>query len=100
MTSSIRSGCILETDSSRETGGGMRSTDALWTITLDGEADDTFERLLGELKGYVVEFHDEGGETLDGIVIDAHLLQPTDEDGNPAGLPRRLEKPPVRVHVY
>ncbi len=77
----------------------MGSENAVWSITLVGEADQTFERLLHELSGYVVEVERMDGRRFDAVLIDAHTFQPVDEDGNP--VEKRQEIGRLQsVHVY
>jgi IS1 family transposase len=77
----------------------MGGIDAAWKITLFGEADQTFERLLSELSGYVVEVERTDGRRLDAVLIDAHTFQPVDEDGNPIEKPTEIRRV-QSVHVY
>lgn len=76
----------------------MRS-DGVWTITLDGEAKDTYQRLLHELRTYVVEVSTPDGETFDAILVDASSYRPVDDEGNRLADVRRVFRP-TSVHVY
>lgn len=77
----------------------MPRSDCVWTITLDGEADKTFERLVGELSGYVVEVEPLGAPSFDARLVNAHTFQPVDEDGVPLGTERHLGRI-AGIHVY
>lgn len=77
----------------------MKPPNGVWTLTLDGEADETFERLLGELSGYVVEVETLEGASFDAMLLDAHTFQRTDEDGNPIGESQNLGRI-AGIHVY
>lgn len=77
----------------------MGAGNAVWSITLVGEADQTFERLLNELSGYVVQAKGIEGTTFDAVLIDAHNFQPVDEDGNPIERPMEIGRL-QSVHVY
>lgn len=77
----------------------MKNPEAIWTITLNGEADKTFERLLGELSDYVVEVEPLGEPVFDALLVDAHNFQPVDAEGNPYGAQRHLERI-AGIHVY
>ncbi|MGH2747789.1 MAG: hypothetical protein ACRDKB_07680 [Actinomycetota bacterium] len=77
----------------------MGPREAVWSITLVGEADQTFERLLNELSSYVVEVERMDGQKFDAVLVDAHNFQPVDEDGNPVGKPQEIGRV-QSVHVY
>jgi hypothetical protein len=77
----------------------MGAREAVWSITLVGEADQTFERLLHELSGYVVKVNRMNGQEFDAMLIDAHTFQPVDEHGNQVGIPQQVGRL-QSVHVY
>ncbi len=77
----------------------LRDKDAVWTITLDGEADQTFERLLSELTGYIVEVETLGGSSFEAQLLDAHTFQPVDDEGAPSGPEQRVGRI-AGIHVY
>lgn len=70
-----------------------------WAITFAGEADDTFERLLDELRELNVRVTLDSGEEFDARLIDSHTFQRLNDDGDPIGRPFHPEGV-ERVHVY
>lgn len=77
----------------------MRRDADVWTLTLNGEADQTFERLLEELSGYIVEVKPLVGPSFDARLIDAHTFQRVDEEGLPLDDERSLGRV-ASIHVY
>lgn len=80
-----------------------RSISETWAITFDGEADDTFDRLLDSLRGYIVRVKLEQD---DGTFIEKDVelagafdYYDVDEDHQPIGEEKALDGL-VSVHVY
>lgn len=56
-------------------------------IEFSPEAGDTLDRLLDELRGYVVKVTLSDGREFDAVLKDSHAFTPANDNGDPNGEP-------------